>query len=873
MLKAGKRELMVRKLTFGIVFLLLISFSLATLVSQSGYIGNHKQNQWTTGNSVENVNFVGGDNQILYVDIPKYANTTYSKININSTSELENVSLEIGTIDGNKEYEYYFYNLVNITKDYYIIIKADYVNETIFSSQPDSNIFRIENNKYLFWVNGSNDYEINRANMMKYLYYEHFLNSTYVTGITELKTNETKDIGKKGIYFQSYYQANAGTYHHCVFTFVGATANDNVSSWSYIADGGGAESTFEIPENNVINSASNGVSDEIGTDTTADEKDNPINFKTKNNQVGGNYGRIKTIVLSSKSTTQSCTSDGSTVHIYDYRDNVDNDSMVVFSQLNENDLTFNGTKEVTGFESQINSWLNTCTADGNGNCQLPFTFYSDSAGILNADIGNTINYSLLYNFTYEDTTFENEENTYTLDVYSIDPLQVDSTFYFNNTGYSPSSFSYETGYKTMSYTMVTPFIGEGITFTAPLYWEVDDNGNISNTSTYNQTVNKINLADCETETNWTKVLDIYTLDEEGNDSDYVTTTINFNANIWYEDETSPQNYSFQFKDAHNYSLCIFPNSTGYVNAIMEYFADGYSNRKYYLDNFSLDYENSQTLNLYNLNFSKSSDVTLYVYDRNTGESIEGAYVKLLRYYPETNKYRIVEIEKTDSNGYSLGKMVVADVFYKFIVEYERDVVYNGAVERIVSLTKQIPVIISGDLLESWRSIDDISGSVTCTESTKTCRFTWSDSSNLVQTASMKVYRVNGYGKTSIVELSSSAVSGSLVYTISENTTGNEYIAVGYIHTNTANSFYTMGEDFIEFRESISDQFGVGALFPMFLLLVVMGAVLLNTGAVGVIVGSLIAIVGGTLIGIIPFGVTTILSFVIMGAILIGKLKS
>lgn len=861
---------MVRKLTFGIVFLLCISFVFAATVSETGYFGNYQQNVWSSLNSIEIFTFVGGDNLTSYVNVPKHSNVISTELQLSSNDNLSNFTLEIGTPDGIYEAGFKFDELVNITNDYYVIIEADLVNELTYESIGDSNIEKIGDKKYLFWINGTSGYEINRAIMMERLFSSDWFSSTYVTGIKSIKTKDNRDIGKRGFRLTCYgEETGSGT---CTFgrtiTFVNTTDNYNMSSWSQTIDTGG-NAYYQI--SSVTKNSGN--NDEYSTNTVLDQEDNPTNIVCSiQAEDWGGRNHVNAIALihgnSTSSGGGSCPQQGASEVDY-----VDDKGMVAFTELTDSDLAFNGEENISNFSLTINNYLTTCTADGIGYCYVPFTFYSDSAGILNADIGNTINYSLLYNFTYEDITFENEENTYTLDVYSIDPLQVDSTFYFNNTGYSPSSFSYETGYKTMSYTMVTPFIGEGITFTAPLYWEVDDNGNISNTSTYNQTVNKINLADCETETNWTKVLDIYTLDEEGNDSDYVTTTINFNANIWYEDESSPQNYSFQFKDAHNYSLCIFPNSTGYVNAIMEYFADGYSNRKYYLDNFSLDYENSQTLNLYNLNSSKSSDVTLYVYDRNTGESIEGAYVKLLRYYPETNKYRIVEIEKTDSNGYSLGKMVVADVFYKFIVEYERDVVYNGAVERIVSLTKQIPVIISGDLLESWRSIDDISGSVTCTESTKTCRFTWSDSSNLVQTASMKVYRVNGYGKTSIVELSSSAVSGSLVYTISENTTGNEYIAVGYIHTNTANSFYTMGEDFIEFRESISDQFGVGALFPMFLLLVVMGAVLLNTGAVGVIVGSLIAIVGGTLIGIIPFGVTTILSFVIMGAILIGKLKS
>jgi len=876
-----------RKILFGFVFLLLISFS--TAITQTGYIGNYQLNEWNTSNQIENVSFVGGDNKTLYLSLPKYSNVSYSHFNISSEDALKGVYIEVGTPDGNRELELsepILEQYINTSEDYYLLINANSVNNNSLTGCTAKNIF---GNTWLVYVD-TNNYELSRASLFEELFRPSQNNNasssqiiTIFNGINEISSPDERDINKRVHYAYVQHTTSNKDDYELQGTFSNTTHNYNVSSWSYVYATGAAgptdsmSATWEIPDGTSRNTVTgpqpgSTSNDEYGDDLTADQYDNPNDALLTLSQNGGFQsvtGIVTSIIIANDEISWIPFNNPSLYHYYDF---LINGSVPEISSTTGK-FALNKTLDVDDFENSINNYLPSCLPDGGGNCNVPILFHSDSAGILSADISSTINYSLQYNFTYTPSTYENENNQYELLVYSPSPTGVDSIFYFNNTGYNPLTFSYGDGYKKMNYSFNTPFEGDGVSFNAPMFWSVDDNGNLSNTSTYNQTVNRLNLAKCTDQPTWKEVINILTLDEEDNSTGYINTTINLNANIWYTNENILQNFSFKFENDYNYSICIYPNSTGYVNAIMEYYSTGYSNRKYYLDNYPIDSNSSKQLLLYNLNSSKASDITLYVYDRNTGESVEGAFVKILRYYPETGNYRTVEIERTDSNGFSLGKMVVADVFYKFIVEYNRGVVLDSSVERIVSLTKQLPVTISGDLLESWRSIDDISGSVTCTESTRVCRFTWSDSSNIVQTATMKVYRVNGYGKTAISEQSETAVSGSIVYEIIENVTGNEYIAVGYIHTNTTNSFYTLGQDFIEFRQSMADQFGVGALLPMFFLLIIMGAILLNTGAVGVVVGSLIAIVGGTLIGIIPFGITTIISFVIMGGILIGKLKS
>lgn len=480
--------------------------------------------------------------------------------------------------------------------------------------------------------------------------------------------------------------------------------------------------------------------------------------------------------------------------------------------------------------------------------------------------------------TYESPVVETQSHTTSL------------TFDFTGTGLNENNFSANLIYNGTSGTLLTTtdsttYVTYTSTLTAPSVDEISTalfNWSVNVTTTpisinYNHTIYEINIDNCANHVgdgNWTEALNFLSLDEEGNATEYVTnTTLNIDFSVWLEDEDVYQDFSFGFEDDYNYSVCIYPNSSTYlINAVAEYFAPNMANRKYYLDNYQLN-STSRTVYLYNLNSSKASDITIRVYDKNTAENVEGAFVKILRYYPETGSYRTVEIEKTDANGYTLGKMVLADVFYKFIVETDRTVRLDTSVERIISLTKNLGIIEGSDLLESWRKINDVNTFVGCNNLTKKCTFTWSDDQNLVQTATLKVYRFGGYGRTLINEQSASSVAGTLTYTITEDTDGNTYTAMGFIETNTANSFYTVGEAYLEYLTDMHDKFGVSGVFPIMLLILAVGAAFLETGAVGVIAGSLIGLIIMALTGFVGFGFGTIVTFIIIGGILIAKLRA
>lgn len=114
--------------------------------------------------------------------------------------------------------------------------------------------------------------------------------STYITGLTALKTNISDDVGKQAYYYHVRANCPYSTYAdargYYSLTFDDTTSNTDCNSWSYVqayksfTTGGYAK--WEIPTGTVRNKVSGTsdgvtVSDETGTDRTSDTVSNPTN--------------------------------------------------------------------------------------------------------------------------------------------------------------------------------------------------------------------------------------------------------------------------------------------------------------------------------------------------------------------------------------------------------------------------------------------------------------------------------------------------------------------------------------------------------------------------------------------------------------------
>jgi len=342
-------------------------------------------------------------------------------------------------------------------------------------------------------------------------------------------------------------------------------------------------------------------------------------------------------------------------------------------------------------------------------------------------------------------------------------------------------------------------------------------------------------------------------------------------------ETS-MNLTNELSGSTYYTFCSKVNNTDLrVDSIMEY-GDGteYTYRKYYLNNFTIDTSIVNDVYLYHLNNSKASEITFTVFDSTTGDKVSDAYIHILRYYPGENVFRTVEIAKTDEVGESLGKMVLADVFYKFLIKKPAGTIrLDTGILRVLSLTRSFGISFAEDYLDTWTRINDVDTSVTCTRETKTCRITWSDSSSVVQDVRLEVWRINGLADQMIYSSTTSAASGTISYTITEDTAGNKYIAKGFVESNTGQSTYPTNWASLIYSDNpfFTDSTNrLASLFPLFMLAVVIVFALVDFGVLGVVIGSMLGLITGSIIGIIPLSPFYFISFIIMGAILLYKLS-
>jgi len=174
---------------------------------------------------------------------------------------------------------------------------------------------------YRFYATTGTDEE-RRAKMIKTLFYGTDGSDpkvTGITGLTNLKTSVSRDVGKRG-YYVELTASSVGDAQGVALkgTFSDTTNNTDCSSWSYCTATGAnpgqlhADWTMPYggdlppPPSNKLNSA-NGTaggtdtSDETEVDTSADEQDNPTDcglyIYEDGSTDGGPSGEVRTVML------------------------------------------------------------------------------------------------------------------------------------------------------------------------------------------------------------------------------------------------------------------------------------------------------------------------------------------------------------------------------------------------------------------------------------------------------------------------------------------------------------------------------------------------------------------------------------------------
>ncbi len=435
-------------------------------------------------------------------------------------------------------------------------------------------------------------------------------------------------------------------------------------------------------------------------------------------------------------------------------------------------------------------------------------------------------------------------------------------------------------YGTLVYnrTIVPKYELWNISYTAPIVsgtatnWSTNYRWFIESTQqTFNssQIISSLNIGDCSN-TSWVKAVTLLLINEN---STNLTEYINGTVNLYLE--ATPvggavgiqgANVSIKFEKAFNYSICIVPNASVSVgNSIIEYMAPGYSTRHYYMINQTLT-NNTLNIPLYLLSNGISSVIQAKVYDKSSGDPVPGAYIELLRYYPESNSFKLVEMMQSDTNGYGTFTVALYNTLYKWIVIHNSAVKLDTETSTVYSGTKLLPISLSQDALGEFQYIGAVANNVTWDKTTNTAIFQWYDTNAVVTKGQLKVYRQNGWGKTLLSDTQLITASGILAYTVTENTTGNTYIAEGILDPVYKWPIISiMNPDY-----NIRSTWGDTVVLALMLLTIVLAFMFLDLGVAGVVTGSLVALGVGSFLHIISLSFMSLISLALIGGIFIAR---
>jgi hypothetical protein len=299
------------------------------------------------------------------------------------------------------------------------------------------------------------------------------------------------------------------------------------------------------------------------------------------------------------------------------------------------------------------------------------------------------------------------------------------------------------------------------------------------------------------------------------DTHYTTNSIQF----YFRDEDSDalitENISVELISELVAYTYWTDNGTLYVDLIspteynIRYGAEGYGERNYYFTMTDYSFNN---ITLYLANESDYTEVTINVFDT-LQNPLEAARVKILKYVPDTNSYEIVSVKETSFAGQIKELLSIGTEYYKFIVEYDGEVVLTTTASYIYGneITLYANLLTGGfDELFRLTGLYGVIG-----YDSGNAFFTWNDEDGVVSQGCLYAFLQTDEG---LVANGSVCASGAAdtIYLPVANTSGLTYLLKGYVDKNGYTIYLT--NYWLSFKDELDT--GRNGLILGFILLAV-----------------------------------------------------
>lgn len=357
-------------------------------------------------------------------------------------------------------------------------------------------------------------------------------------------------------------------------------------------------------------------------------------------------------------------------------------------------------------------------------------------------------------------------------------------------------------------------------------------------------------------------------------------------------------YNFTLLQLNTFNLSFFnesddsllDNQTVYIELISEDYANNYTTNngtiqvslltpgeysiRYYIDSdvprdyyVTLSDQSYHTLRLYTVD-EEVSNLYIATLRDESGQPVEAATFKLMRYFIADNNYRVVEMSKTDTNGKAVMRVVPNIINYKFVIVKDSSTLPTEPT-KFTSQTDDYTINLQGNPLESLLGIDNVAQLLEFINATNTYRFTWTDNNNLVSGACLEVTKQKSGALTQEYYACTTGATGSLIHTVLD-TNNTKYSAIASINTTTEFSTYHVGPLTIDYTDTVAI-FGLVGIFLT--LLVFLAFAMSARTSEGSAFAGVLAIVMMGAIGFIAQRWESVVGMVIIAAIIMYKTRT
>ena len=548
-----------------------------------------------------------------------------------------------------------------------------------------------------------------------------------------------------------------------------------------------------------------------------------------------------------------------------------------YGAIGENE-TFNWTATDANIDTCWYEYNNTNTTVTCGDNTTEFTlvygftnitFYAnDSVGNENS-ITRSWTYIILENSqTYNSSTYESSEESFEINfIYdSSEWLDVSATLYYNETGYEGDE-SGSGDDLTFNASVVTPLVDSDTNIT--FYWTIALTNTTGtyyyNSSFYNVIIHSITdivITDGACGAGMFAAINYTFMDERNLTS--LNANIKYNFKFGIGDLTANL-VSGTFTDISDFKICINETIDSYKLGYgeIEYDLTGYVSRRYYMfEKQSLSNSTTNNITIYQL---ESAEATSFLFEiKNTFlNPYVDKLIGLLRWYPQDDEYKVVELAKTDEDGKTLMKVEEENVDYRIgVYELDGSLIKLAEPVRMVCLIDPCTyslTIISDEYV--YFDIYGIESSLTFDEDNNRFVYIWNDPSQL--TSSMRLLVVKESGFQDVVICNSTGFGYTGVLTCGVGT---------YTGTLAASAYRTASPETIlaSLRETIgtflNNDFGLLAAWLLMLIAAFAGV----WSPIAAIILSLPGLILAVIFGTINF--TIFMGIVVLAGIIIHMIK-